>query len=202
MLRRRLMFIKSEEPTPPVDDWDIKWDYTKGLISNNDFDKTVSQNATETLQSDGVLLATPYITGSYIRFTPKNYTTNDNTIMEVVFELKTISALQNGFRLLLSDGSKGVQIYLSNYQGNNKIRYGWGASTWTHQNIILETDVEYKIRLELLKSQDLWNVYFNDELIITGKMANASSSYCTANRIFQQDSNSSTLVKSIKYKFL
>lgn len=172
---------------------DVSWDYTMGLPEDNGFSREIYNDAASVLTDDGVMLqASSY---AYIKYTFPVKTAK-RAVVEVVVQFKDISATQNGFRLLLSNGSYGNEIFAKISGGSPSILYATNSINGKMLKRDLDLNTDYKIRLEF--DEALGNkVYVNDLLV--GEYEEFSTYYCKSNALFQQDSGT-TLLKSLKYK--
>ena len=188
VLRRRLMMQGAAQ-----EEWDFAWDYMSGLAPDDaGMEKYISSEGS----ASGVLTEYGYLitakNSSYIRLVPPQKTMETGVVsIDVVFKSFHDGA-DKGFRLLLSNGTNGAQVY-ANY--GDALRYNYGSNTTTLCKLYKDTD--YNINLQLNNNGENV-VYLNESEILRTKTL--STSYCTENRIFQQ-AGGSTLIKSIKYKF-
>lgn len=176
--------------TKPAQDWDVAWDYTMGLPEDNGFEKVINLSPTIEMTENGLRI---YITGNlaYVRYAPIGFETcNEGTYEETII-YNAFTALE-GNRMMLSDGTSGLQIFVVNTQilfnnskDNQKIMIASG----------LELQKEYVIRIERIN--EINRIYLDGEEIYKTEV---TSGYFTAgNRIFFQ-SGGDYLLKSIKFK--
>lgn len=175
------------------EEWDFAWDYMSGLAPDDaGMEKYISSegNASGDLTEYGYLITAK--STAHIRLVPPQKTMETGVVsIDVVFKSFHYGGT-NGFRLLLSNGTNGSQVYV-NYGGD--LRYAYGSNITTLCRLYKDTD--YNINLQLNNNGENV-VYLNESEILRTKTL--STSYCTENRIFQQDGGS-TLIKSIKYRF-
>lgn len=173
-------------------EWDIEWDYTMGMPENNGFEKTIIPDSNSKMLDDGVLLVGK---GGYVRYNPLIATCKSGTV-EAVVVFKQIHQGATGFRLLLSDGTSGIQIYVNRNYIFYAVKRNSDAANELLPVSIVETNVEYTLRLEFDNYEI--RIFLNGELAL--QKPRCEILWCVANRIFQQDGGE-TILKSIKYKF-
>ena len=172
----------------PVIDWDVVWDYTMGLPEDNGFEKVINLNPSIQMKANGL-----YIIPSegYVRYQPIGF----ETCNEGVYEEKIIYgafANSNGNRIILSNGTSGLQIYVIG--GSIMFNNGMDNSMVTVTRDI-KTNKEYAIRIERIG--EINKIYLDGDKIYETEVV--SGSYVIANRIFFQTSGE-YLLKSIKFK--
>ena len=128
-------------------------------------------------------------------------TTNTNSRIEVKFSLSSVnSGNTNGFRIQLSDGSKGVQVRILNDGTNNYYLNVNIGSTKTKVYKINSNEI-YTIGIEYNADKSFGIVYVNDELVYAYNNNFATTSvYCNRNAIFIQG-GCIVDIYSIKYYF-
>lgn len=176
--------------TKPAQDWDVAWDYTMGMPEDNGFEKVINLNPTIEMTENGLGI---YIPGGsdYVRYSPIGFETCNEGIYE---ETITYYAFSNyyGNRMILSDGTSGLQIYVVNTQ----IQFN---NAMNNSHIVIANDIElqkeYIIRIERIDGIN--RIYLNGEKIYETEVV--SGSFAIANRIFFQ-SGGEYLLKSIKFK--
>lgn len=182
-MRRRMML-----DTKPAQNWDVAWDYTMGLPEDNGFEKSVEGSPLIEMTKNGLHII-PY--SGYVRYTPIGFETCNEGIYEETVTYYTFSN-SNGNRVILSDGTFGLQIYVVDTQ----IRFNNGMDN--SQLVIasgIELQKEYVIRIERINGIN--RIYLDGEKIYKTEVV---SGYFTAgNRIFFQYGGD-YLLKSIKFK--
>lgn len=184
-MRRRMMMA-----APPAQDWDVVWDYTMGLPEDNGFEKVINWNPTIEMTENGLRI---YISGGteYVRYTPIGFETCNEGIYEETITYYAFSN-GNGNRMILSDGTSGLQIFVINAQ----IQFN---NAMNNSHIVIANDLvlqkEYIIRIERLNGIN--RIYLNGEKIYETEVV--SGSFAVANRIFFQEGGE-YLLKSIKFK--
>ena len=173
--------------------YDVIWDYTDGLLSENGFTKYINgDNASETLLNDGVQLSADD-SSSYVRIRPLIETCTSG-IAEFVFSgTQYSSSSAAGARFSLSNGTSGLQIFIQNagvvkYQRESNLA-DTGARCGDGQDHVLKFE---------FNDGGTNRVYFDGVRIVETDVV--SSQYATYNNIFAQ-SNTTIKLKSIKYAF-
>lgn len=173
-------------------EWDVEWDYTMGMPEDCGFGLLVEGLGKSVMTDDGLSMSS--VGGSYIRYTAPQEVCVSGAV-ECVAVFKSTNA-NNGFRLCLSNGEYGAQIYVKSnklYIAEGKI--GDPGQKFTEVKPI-GVGKEYLIRMEF---DDVGvRVFLNGETIY--EKEEYCSLYCVGNRIFQQDGGE-TVLKSLKYKF-
>ena len=172
----------------PVIDWDVVWDYTMGLPEENGFEKVVSGSPSIQMVLNGLNI-TPY--GGYVSYTPTEFEICNEGIYEETIIYYAFSN-SNGNRMLLSNGSYGLQIFIV----EGRINFNNGMDN-TQLGIAynIATSKEYIIRIERLNGVN--RIYLDGEKIYETEVI--SGSYVTGNRIFFQYGGE-YLLKSIKFR--
>lgn len=184
-MRRRMMM-----DTKPAQGWDVAWDYTMGMPEDNGFEKVINLNPTIEMTENGLGIYIPGVP-DYVRYSPIGFETCNEGIYE---ETITYYAFDNsnGNRMILSDGTSGLQIYVVGAQ----IRFDNGMN---NSQIIIANDLvlqkEYVIRIERINGIN--RIYLDGEEVYETKVV--SGSFAAGNRIFFQ-SGGDYLLKSIKFK--
>ena len=174
--------------TKPTQDWDVAWDYTMGLPEDNGFEKVINANPQIKITGDGLHII-PY--GGYVRYTPIGYETcNEGVYEETIAYYAFINNYGN--RMILSDGTSGLQIYVISAQ----IQFNNGMND---SQLIIANDLvlqkEYVIRIERIGGIN--KIFLDGDKIHETEVV--SGSFTTGNRIFFQ-SGGEYLLKSIKFK--
>lgn len=179
--------------TKPTQDWDVAWDYTMGLPEDNGFEKVINLNDTIEMTENGLRI---YISGylNYVRYTPIGFETCNEGIYEetIIYNALYIS---NGNRMILSDGTSGLQIYVLGTGDSGQINYNNGMDNTQIKIANIVANKEYIIRIERIDGIN--RIYLNGEKIYETEVV--SGSFTTGNRIFFQ-SGGDYLLKSIKFK--
>lgn len=181
--------------------WDMEWTYDMGTLEDCGHTKTIVGNANATLYDEGLLLeATKSVNDTcYVRhLCPVNICLKG--VVEALINIKSFSTV-NGFRLLLSNGTKGSQICIINQmlyvlKGNETSSGELGYPVPT-EGVRINTNTDYLIRMEFDINSGT-KVWLDNVLICD--MPSFSEIYCKSNSIFQQDGGR-TVLKSLKYKF-
>lgn len=185
MLRRRSLL----EPQAPAQDWDVVWDYAMGLPEENGFEKTVNRSPLIEMTENGLNIS--ITDGGYVRYTPIGVETCNEGIYEETIIYNAFAA-SNGNRMILSDGTSGLQIFVVGAQ----IRFN---NSTNNSQIAIANDIElqkeYAIRIERIDGIN--RIYLNGEKIYETEVV--SGSFATGNRIFFQGGGQ-YLLKSIKFK--
>lgn len=174
--------------TRPAQDWDIVWDYTMGYPEENGFEKIVEGSPSIEMTRNELRII-PY--GGYVRYTPIGFETCNEGIYEETITYYAFSS-SNGNRMILSDGTSGLQIYVVDTQ----IRFNNGMDN--SQLMIasgIELQKEYVIRIERLNGIN--KIYLDGEKIYETEVV--SGKYTLGNRIFFQ-TGGEYLLKSIRFK--
>ena len=174
--------------TKPAQDWDVAWDYTMGMPEENGFEKVVSGSPSVQMVLNGLNII-PY--GGYVRYIPTEFETCNEGIYEETIIYNAFSN-SNGNRMLLSNGSYGLQIFI--FSGQINFNNGMENAQIAIANNIA-TSKEYIIRIERLNGVN--RIYLDGEKIYETEVI--SGSFATGNRIFFQ-SGGEYLLKSIKFK--
>ena len=183
MLRRRTMMVD----TKPTQDWDVVWDYTMGLPEENGFEKVVNGSPSIQMVLNGLNII-PY--NGYVRYTPTEFEICNEGIYEETIIYNAFSN-KSGNRMLLSNGSYGLQIFIV----ENQIRFNNGMdNTQLAIAYNIATSKEYIIRIERLNGVN--RIYLDGEKIYETEVV--SGSYVSGNRIFFQYGGG-YLLKSIKF---
>lgn len=174
----------------PAQDWDVAWDYTMGLPEDNGFEKVINLNPTIEMTENGLGIYISVNT-EYVRYAPIGYETCNEGIFEETITYYAFSNI-NGNRMILSDGTSGLQIYVVNTQ----IRFNNGAND---SQIVIANDLvlqkEYIIRIERLNGIN--RIFLDGEEVYETEVV--SGSFTTGNRIFFQ-TGGDYLLKSIKFR--
>lgn len=182
-MRRRMMM-----DTKPAQDWDVVWDYTTGMPEDNGFEKVINLNP-EIEMTEGGLHIIPG--GGYVRYTPIGFETCNEGIYEETITYHAFSK-SNGNRMILSDGTSGLQIYIVGTQ----IRFNNGMN---NSQLVIANDLvlqkEYVIRIERIGGIN--KIFIDGDKIHETEVV--SGSFTAGNRIFFQ-SGGEYLLKSIKFK--
>ena len=182
-MRRRMMM-----DTKPTQDWDVVWDYMMGLPEENGFEKLVEGSPLIKMTGNGLNII-PY--GGYVRYTPIGFETCNEGIYEETITYYAFSN-SNGNRMILSDGTSGLQIYVVGTQ----IRFNNGMND---SQIIIANDLvlqkEYVIRIERIGGIN--KIFLDGDKIRETEVV--SGKFTAGNRIFFQ-SGGEYLLKSIKFK--
>ena len=174
--------------TKPTQDWDVVWDYTMGFPEENGFEKFVEGSPLIEMTENGLNIIP---NSGYVRYMPIGFETCNEGIYE---ETITYYAFSNsaGNRMILSDGTSGLQIYVvytqiqfNNGMDNSRLMIVSG----------IELQKEYVIRIERINGIN--RIYLDEEEVYETKVV--SGSFVTGNRIFFQYSGE-YLLKSIKFK--
>lgn len=184
-MRRRMMM-----DTKPAQDWDVAWDYTMGLPEDNGFEKVINLSPTIEMTENGLRI---YIPGNsaYVRYTPIGFETcNEGTCEETI--IYNAFGASNGNRMILSDGTSGLQIFVVGAQ----IRFN---NSTNNSQIVIANDIElqkeYAIRIERIDGIN--RIYLDGDKIHETEVV--SGSFTAGNRIFFQDGGD-YLLKSIKFR--
>lgn len=184
--------IESDGSSPEIQ-YDVIWDYTDGLLSENDFIKYINgDNASETLLNDGVELSADD-SSSYIRMRALTETCTSG-IAEFVFSgTKYSSSTAAGARFILSNGTSGLQIFI---QGAGVVKYQRGSNL-ADTGARCGDGQDHVLKFEF-NDGGTNRVYFDGVRIVETDVV--SSQYVSANSIFAQ-SNTTIKLKSVKYAF-
>jgi hypothetical protein len=177
--------------------WDILWSYSDGLPEANGFTKTYNQNASVSLDSNGLLCTA---TGNAnLAWTPNNESSCTKTVFECVFVPKVLSSQStangNGVKFAVFNGTRASTISV-----NSKGVCGYKASISGYEvgYSDINVDTEYTIRIET--EGDTGTVSINGVVVYTVPLGSTST---TNSRIFAAiNTGVSTLFKSWRYKFI
>ena len=185
-MRRRMMM-----QTTATHDYDVVWDYTMGFPEDNGFTLTASYTDVDPeITQDGVLYILPESSMSpYFEIVPTGYEYCNDAVFEITVSIREFTTFTNGLRLMISDGSGGVQVYAH----DEKLLYQDGAT----ENFIatLEKNVQYVCRVERKSNKN--KVYLNGNMIHESETK--SWKYNTKTRLIFQNGGE-YLLKSIKFK--
>ena len=169
-------------------DWDVVWDYTMGLPEDNGFEKFVEGSPSIKMTGNGLNIV-PH--SGYVRYIPIGFETCNEGIYEETITYYAFSNVE-GNRMILSDGTSGLQIYVVDTQiqfnddmDNSQLAIASG----------IELQKEYVIRIERINGIN--KIYLDEEEVYETKVV--SGSFATGNRIFFQYGGE-YLLKSIKFK--
>lgn len=185
MMRRRMMMQDRGAPT----DWDVMWDYSMGMPEDNGFTIEKSGNPIVRMEENGLYVDPA---SGYVRFSPKDYPTCKQGIYEVELEAILWLTSPNGFRMILSDGEKGVQIYAN----GSRIDIVEGI---VHSTIYtgLSNGTTYTFRIEKIDGENVGRVFLDgEEIYATKKYA---TEYTVQNYIYFQTSGR-YLFKAARFK--
>lgn len=174
--------------TKPTQDWDVVWDYMMGLPEENGFEKFVEGSPLIKMTGNGLNII-PY--GGYVRYAPIGFETCNEGIYEETITYYAFSN-SNGNRMILSDGTSGLQIYVVSAQ----IRFNNGMNNSQiiiPNNLVLQK--EYVIRIERIGGIN--KIFLDGDKIHETEVV--SGSFTAGNRIFFQ-TGGEYLLKSIKFK--
>ena len=174
--------------TTSAQDWDVVWDYTMGLPEDNGFEKAIDANNQIEMTGDGLHIVPA---GGYVRYVPIGFETCNEGIYEETITYYAFSNT-NGNRMILSDGTSGLHIYVVGTQ--IKFNNGMDNSQLTIASGI-ELQKEYVIRIERINGIN--KIYLDEEEVYETKVV--SGSFATGKRIFFQYGGE-YLLKSIKFK--
>ena len=190
------VLVSTEPPTPPEPlpaiDWDLEWDYSDGLMSENGFTNNISGTASETLLDNSVMLTAT--DSGYVVVRPTTETCTSG-VAEYVFSGNTYDTnTGRGARFMLSNGSTGLQIFIQNPTGNIKYQSG---STLIDTGATCGDGQDHTLRFEF--NRDWVNyIYLDGNLIYSTRIM--SNQYVVKNNIFAQG-NTTIYMKSAKYAF-
>lgn len=185
-MRRRMMTAQL-----PVEGWDIAWDYTMGFPEENGFTLvTVPSTLQAEMTLEGVSYKPPINSNTpYFELTPTEYDLCEEAIFEVDASIQEFTDKPNGFRIMISDQSQGLQIYA--YNGMLCFQ-----NRTLHEPLSeLQTDTIYTFRIE--RKGGINAVFLNGRLMYEG--SDVSAQYNTKTRIIFQNGGI-YLLKSIKFK--
>lgn len=177
--------------TKPAQDWDVVWDYTMGLPEENGFEKVIDASPEIKMTGDGLRII-PY--GGYVRYTPIGFETCNEGIYEETITYYAFSN-KNGNRMILSDGTSGLQIFVLGTGDYGQINYNNGMDNTQIKIANIVANKEYVIRIERIGGIN--RIYLNGEKICETEVV--SGSFAAGNRIFFQ-TGGDYLLKSIKFK--
>ena len=185
-MRRRMMM-----DTKPTQDWDVAWDYTTGMPEDNGFEKVINLNP-EIKMTEGGLHIIPG--GGYVRYAPIGFETCNEGICEETITFNVFN-LANGNRMILSDGTSGLQIFVTGPFHNGQINFNNGMDNTQTKITDIDINREYVIKIERIDGIN--RVFLDGDKIYETETI---SGYFTAgNRIFFQEGGD-YLLKSIKFK--
>ena len=176
---------------PPAQDWDVVWDYTMGLPEDNGFEKVIELRPRIEMTESGLRIQP---TNGYVRYAPNGYETCNEGILEETIIYNAFYFV-NGNRMMLSDGTSGLQIFVLGTSDNGQINFNNGMTNSQIKIAGIVANREYIIRIERIDGIN--RIYLNGEKIYETEFV---SGYFTAgNRIFFQGGGD-YLLKSIKFK--
>ena len=200
MMRRRMMLQSGGAEKA----WDYEWDYSMGLLEDNGWTKTTSGTATSSMSENGQKLTSAM--NSYVRFENPHFSTMDVGVLEVRLSAKYLdgSGTQN-FRISLSNGSNGVQVYANRATVSGSTGRGLKLldNAIIHKGTLLapfESGSEHTIRVELNHTT---GAVYMDGTLLNANVNVSSMLYCSATRIWSQNqvgNDSETIIKSVKIR--
>lgn len=177
------------EQTPVVEDWTWKYEASSGeLLSNFEgiSESTMPTGASETLV-DGILRLTQQAIGTGLtsRFTLSN-TTNTKAKLSAKVKFRSIPVAKSHtgtwFRLQLSDGTSGVQVF--ERKDVNDGKYYLVAFEGTTGVTLTEIELDTWYILSVERTETEQKIYLDGRIIFVSQQL--SQNYCVANRIFLQ----------------
>lgn len=169
----------------PPQDWDVAWDYTMGMPEAHGFEKVIESRPEIEMTESGVQI----IPGNgYVRYVPTGFETCSEGILEAVVLIAQFTNV-SGFRMILSDGTSGLQIFCIQHY----IKFQNGSSLQNVKEI--STNTVYKIRIERIDGVN--KIFLDDKKIY--ETDELSTQYANENRIFCQNGGQYQL-QSIKFK--
>lgn len=156
-----------------------------GLPEENGFEKVINTNPQIEMTGDGLQII-PGV--GYVRYTPIGFETCNEGILETILSIAQFASA-NGFRMILSDGTSGLQIFCN----SGLLRFQWGQ--YLRDIKTLQLNTLYKIKIERVSGVN--KIYLDDEKIY--ETEELSTQYAAGNRIFCQN-NGEYLLKSIKFR--
>ena len=185
-----------------TESWDIEWDYTDGLLQNNGFTLLASNASTQTIESDGVLVANTSSSGSISFGIADEPVPCSRIVYESTFNPKTLATLPAtpkgvGYYILFVNNGKGINVALNSgglgyYEGKDQATKGWHFASTP-----IAADTEHTLRLEVDDSESTADLYLDSSFVTTFGIAATST---TQTKIYQNQGGS-TLHKSIKIRY-
>lgn len=188
-----MMMATSRQHNPNV----LQWDYTMGMPEDNGFEKYMNSTGAYYEMTDNGLRVKPTTT-SYIRLNPLESSLQfcNEGILEVKVNIVTIFyGIQNGLRMILSDGEGGCHIQIRSLNGNTMF---YNTTTNLHiaiANVKLRENTDYTIRIE--RKQGMSYVYVDNEQVYSTDIK--STGYAQYTRIFFQEGGE-YILKSIYFE--
>ncbi len=198
MLNRRQMIAAAlTQNSQPSIDWDIDWKYTDGPLENFGWDKKARGNAKSEMQADGLHLIAQGA-GNYVQYQCPVFTAEAAVCeLEVTFATLPPDVAQ-GFRPILSNGARGLQLYCSSGQNYKGIKMQQGKDESGAVPLYPLTGGEsVLIRMEF--SSTGCKVTVDDSSSYETTLF--SEAYTNGNKIFQQ-SGGETIITALRYSFL
>jgi hypothetical protein len=130
-----------------AENWDFSWDYKQGLLSEHLTLSKTNDTLTETITEKGMLIFA--VPSSNMQYALLPHTSNA-MVFEIKVEVQSFHTGQSaGFRVAISNGSKGCQIFIN----QSLIRYESGAKTNSNSPTFIaekaiQANIEYLIRIE------------------------------------------------------
>lgn len=177
------------EQTPVVEDWTWKYEASSGeLLSNFEgiSEATIPTGASETLV-DGILRLTQQAIGTGVlsRFSLSN-TTNTKAKLSAKVKFRSIpvamSHTATWFRLQLSDGTSGVQVF--ERKDVNDGKYYLVAFEGTTGVTLTEIELDTWYILSVERTETEQKIYLDGRVIFESQQL--SQNYCSSNRILFQ----------------
>ena len=185
-----------------TESWDIEWDYTDGLLQNNGFTLLSSNASTQTIESDGVLVANTSSSGSISFGIADEPVPCSRIVYESTFNPKTLATLPAtpkgvGYYILFVNNGKGINVAVNSgglgyYEGKDTATKGWHFASTP-----IAADTEHTLRLEVDDSESTADLYLDSSFVTTFGIAATST---TQTKIYQNQGGS-TLHKSIKIRY-
>jgi hypothetical protein len=191
--------LSAELPDADTETWDYEWDYSVGSLTDNGFSFYNGYNEWKNeFTEKGQLVSYIGSRNSYAikgTYNPINFaTTTTHAIIECVIEIKefeTDTSVDQGFVIVLSDGTNSAPIYAD----NNGFKYNGK----TIAPIALNT--EYKVRLEFDAENGAMCSINGKEVLNTVEFATASTLIMVGkNNALTQIATGATYIKSVKYR--
>ena len=186
-MRRRMLMTK---PKQPEYEWDYEWDYRDGVLLEDSglMVKTTSGSSSSEMTDDGQRL-TVHRSPAHVKLTSAKQPTCNSGVLYAKFVLIRLASA-NGFRLMLSNGTNGIQVYINSTNGLYVDNTGTAICA-------LDLLVEYELMIVLNKSGEN-EVYLNGERVCS--TTSFETQYCNNNNVIQQEGGE-TLLRELKYKF-
>lgn len=186
--------------SPAEEAWSYAWDYTMGAPDTALWDYPIGTGTVSLVGDEGLRFNADGTGYAGLRF--KDFATwfGQKAVYEV--EVKVISTMGNGFRIVCASGSNGVPdnhgLHVTlNWNYLNVLTGSTGINSFTKTAPVTYGEW-HKVRLELDTPAGYNKVYLDDTLVATIANADLSSQYMTSVWVLAQAGN--CYVRAVRYR--